>query len=123
MDAKSPARFAHTLVAALAASVVTLGALTANDPTLAQQLPATPEPVEETFLGASVADLEAAFWACDYRATTHGVHSTPVEICATATAELKRVKFRGSFEELLAWWRLNKVAEHRALERSGFGTP
>jgi hypothetical protein len=123
MNTKSPAGFAHTVIAAVAAAVVTLGALTANDPTLAQQLAAAPESSEEVFAGASLADLEKAFWACDYRATTHGVHSTPVEICATATAELKRIKFGGSFEELLAWWRQNKIAEHRALEQSGLRAP
>jgi hypothetical protein len=124
MNPRSAARVVHTIVATLTASVVTLGALTADHVSLAQELPAAAaESVQNPFNGVSVADLEKAFWACDYRATTHGVHATPVEICATATAELKRLKFGGSFEELLAWWHLNKLAEHRALEQSGSASP
>ena len=72
---------------------------------------AAPEPLA----GATVADLEKAFWACDYTATTRGVQATPVEICALATDELKRVKFGGSLADLLAWWQVNKAIEHRAL--------
>jgi hypothetical protein len=123
MNAKSPTRLSHTLVAAVAAAVAAVGALTTNEVSLAQQLPPAAESVEEALAKASLADLEKAFWACDYRATTHGVHATPVEICATATSELKRLKFGGSFDELLAWWRQNKIAQHQALEQSALAAP
>ena len=65
--------------------------------------------------------LEEIFWHCDYVATTQGMDATPVRECANATRELRRVKFDGSFQRMLAWWRENKPAEHRriALERNG----
>jgi hypothetical protein len=62
-------------------------------------------------------ELERAFWACDYVATTHGVLATPVAACRYATEELKQQKFGGSFAQLLEWWRANKAAEHRRLAR------
>lgn len=70
-------------------------------------------PVEQL----SVADLEQAFWECDYFATTRGIASTPASKCAVVTATLKKVKFKGDYEALLAWWRDNKVTEHARLRR------
>ena len=58
------------------------------------------------------AELEDIFWHCDYVATTQGMDATPVRECAAATRELRRLKFDGSFNRLLAWWRENKPAEH-----------
>lgn len=66
---------------------------------------------------SATADLERAFWACDYVATTRGVQATPVAACRHATESLKREKFGGSFPAMLEWWRLNKVARHREIER------
>ena len=66
----------------------------------------------------AIADLEAAFWICDYVATTHGVRATPIAACRYATESLKREKFGGSFAAMLAWWRDNKAAEHGRLERT-----
>ena len=68
--------------------------------------------------GSSLAQLEEIFWACDYVATTRGVDATPVAQCATATRELRRVKFANSFHALLAWWQENKAAEHERVRRS-----
>lgn len=61
------------------------------------------------------ATLEGAFWVCDYVATTKGVHFTPVHHCVAVTEELKQKKFGGDFEQMLNWWRNNKVAEHGKL--------
>ena len=65
----------------------------------------------------AVSDLETAFWACDYAATTRGVLSTPVEICGALTEDFKRVRFGGDFAALLKWWQENKAAAHRNLAR------
>jgi hypothetical protein len=65
----------------------------------------------------SLGDLEKAFWACDYAATTRGVLSTPVEICGAVTEDFKRVRFAGDFEALLKWWQENKAMAHRDLAR------
>lgn len=64
-----------------------------------------------------VADLERAFWACDYVATTQGVSATPIAACKLATETLKKQKFGGDFEAFLSWWRENKPSEHLKMDR------
>ena len=59
-----------------------------------------------------LAELEHAFWGCDYVATTRGVHAAPVEMCSVVTEELKQKKFHGNFLEMLEWWRQEKRAGH-----------
>ena len=66
---------------------------------------------------AATAELESAFWACDYVATTRGVQATPVAACRHATESLKREKFGGSFPAMLEWWRVNRVARHQEMQR------
>ena len=63
-----------------------------------------------------MADLEQAFWICDYTASTRGVHATPVEMCSAVTDELKQQKFGGDFGEMLEWWRQKKPVEHNRLQ-------
>jgi hypothetical protein len=65
-----------------------------------------------TTSGIDLAQLEDIFWTCDYVATTQGVLATPARECAAATRELRQVKFGGSFQRLLEWWREHKPAEH-----------
>lgn len=65
----------------------------------------------------NVADLERAFWACDYVATTKGVSATPIAACKFATETLKKQKFGGDFEAFLSWWRENKLSEHLKMGR------
>jgi len=65
------------------------------------------------------ADLERAFWMCDYTATTRGMHATPVDMCIAVTDELKSEKFGGDFKEMLSWWQQNKFAEHQKLKSGG----
>jgi hypothetical protein len=81
----------------------------------AQDRAVSPETPQQQIATMSAGDLQRAFWTCDYAATTRGVHATPVELCAAIMEELKQSKFGGSFEDLLAWWRLHKAAEHDAL--------
>lgn len=63
----------------------------------------------------TIADLEKAFWICDYTATEKGVNATPVDICSKVTEDLKNEKFNGDFEDLTDWWRQNKLAVHQSL--------
>ena len=65
--------------------------------------------------GPDLAQLEAIFWSCDYVATTRGIDATPMRECAAATRELRQLKFEGSFQRMLAWWRENKPAVHGRL--------
>lgn len=60
------------------------------------------------------ADLEKAFWACDYAATTRGVIGGEAAMCGVIHEELKWSKFAGDFQAMLSWWQQNKAAEHQA---------
>jgi hypothetical protein len=80
---------------------------------------------EATFAGPSaekaavptkLADLEKGFWVCDYIGTMRGVEGPHAVTCGANYEELKQTKFGGDFEKLVTWWRLNKVAQHKALE-------
>jgi len=66
----------------------------------------------------TIAELEKAFWHCDYVATKRGVLATPMAACKHAMDELKRLKFNGRFSALVEWWRENKVVEHGKVERA-----
>jgi hypothetical protein len=79
---------------------------------------AVPEPAADSGpLDVDMVELEQAFWACDYVATTSGVQATPVAACRYVTEELKVRKFGGSFGQMLEWWRANKPAAHRRIAR------
>ena len=79
--------------------------------------------VEEAALTPTeLTDLEKVFWTCDYLGTKQGVDMNTAATCGAATDELKRIKFGGDFERLVAWWQLNKAAEHKAVERDSAAT-
>ncbi|HET9653353.1 MAG TPA: hypothetical protein VFP36_14225 [Usitatibacter sp.] len=67
---------------------------------------------------ASLAQLEDAFWFCDYVATTQGVAAAPRAACRYVTEEVKRQKFGGDFDRFLQWWRDNKAAEYARIEHA-----
>jgi hypothetical protein len=83
---------------------------------LAQNAPAAPAAM--TAGGLSGSELEQAFWMCDYIGTTQSVDGATAVACVTITDELKVKRFDGDFDALLAWWRSNKPAAHRAMEIS-----
>ena len=93
------------------ACVLALGMVLGSHGALAQQA----QPVSHL----AAPELEEAFWACDYLATTRGVDATPVETCGAVYAQLKESKFRGDFGLLLTWWQDNKAAEHQKLISRG----
>ena len=95
------------LVAMLLAGCVQAPVQEASPPARAQDTP-----IATT---AALAQLEEIFWTCDYLATTRGVDATPITQCTAATRELRRVKFEGSFQRMLVWWRENKTAVHGRL--------
>jgi hypothetical protein len=73
--------------------------------------------VARSSVGApKIAELEKQFWVCDYIGTTRGIEGPHWEVCSANYEELKQTKFGGDFEKLVTWWRLNKVAQHQALE-------
>ena len=67
--------------------------------------------------------LEDAFWACDYIATTHGTAAAAGEACVAAYEEFKAAKFGGNFEELVAWWQLNKADAHARMHELAGAAP
>jgi len=66
-----------------------------------------------------IADLEREFWICDYLGTTRGIEGPHAVTCGANFEALKQTKFGSDFEKLVTWWRLNKVAQHKALESTG----
>jgi hypothetical protein len=97
------------------ACVVGVSTFAAHGLALAQQTMLAPDSARAFAAAMGPADLEKAFWVCDYTATVAGVQATPVALCAAVWDEIKQPKFGGSFEDLLAWWQSNKAAEHEAL--------
>jgi hypothetical protein len=114
MGAKTPKRRA-TLLVCVTAFAVGLGALAQSNATYGQQRDIDAASAEEIAAAMRPEDLEKAFWLCDYTATTHGIDATPVAICGAGWEEFKQSRFGGSFDELLGWWQVHKVAEHTAL--------
>ena len=72
--------------------------------------------VEAQGAGAKIAELEKGFWVCDYLGATRGTEGAHAYSCGANFEELKQKKFGGDFEALLDWWRVNKAAQHAALE-------
>jgi hypothetical protein len=74
---------------------------------------------EARMTNVKLAELEKTFWLCDHAATRRGVDPELGMMCVGATEELKREKFGGDAEKMLAWWQRNKVAQHRKLDQAG----
>ena len=68
---------------------------------------------------SKIAELEKGFWVCDYLGTTRGVEGSYGVTCGANFEELKQTKFGGDFDALVQWWRVNKAAQHKALESVG----
>jgi hypothetical protein len=66
--------------------------------------------------GASLANLEGAFWVCDYTATKRRASDDQIGMCTATYDALKERKFGGDFDALLLWWQKNRAAEHARLE-------
>lgn len=67
----------------------------------------------------STAELEAAFWRCDYETTQGLLDIGTAEVCSNATEALRMARFEGDFNAMLAWWQQNKESKHRALRVAG----
>jgi hypothetical protein len=116
MCAKRSDGFGRRISFNAAACALALGALSPHCGTAsAQQSSVSPRPLQARAGVLRVADLEKAFWMCDYAATTRGVHATPVDVCSALTDDFKNARFGGDFEQMLRWWQKNKLAEHQKL--------
>jgi len=95
---------AAILAASMVAATGSLQAASAPEP---QRVSITPA---SRYATASMADLEKAFWVCDYLATTEGIGDA--QTCSAVSEALKERRFAGDLEGLLSWWRENKVVQH-----------
>jgi hypothetical protein len=78
---------------------------------------------DTSLTSGQMVDLEKAFWVCDYAGTRGMVDPSQGAVCIVITDELKRVKFDGDFDRLVAWWKVNKMARHQELERAPISAP
>ena len=78
--------------------------------------PTAPPAVPVASAALAPADLEQAFWVCDYVATTYGMQAAPVDLCSEVTAALQKQKFSGDFAQMLEWWGRNKTTEHARVQ-------
>ncbi|QHE77482.1 hypothetical protein [Hydrogenophaga sp. PBL-H3] len=95
---------------AAAAVLIVAGVAGWSAPTSAQSTTGAEWPLEE---------IEKAFWACDYAASTRLVEMGSAIACSRLTEALRQLKFDGDFNAMLNWWQQHKEAEHRALAKAG----
>ena len=88
-----------------------------NDPVIDKHDFINPQKSIEAARGAI--ELERLFWMCDYAATAGTLQDNEIEMCGAAIEQVKVARFDGDYDKLLAWWRLNKEAEHQALFGAG----
>ena len=91
--------------------VTTIGVLGSVEIALAQEPQRMVAASASELSSAKLTNLEHAFWVCDYVATTRGGSDVPT--CTAVYEAVKQLKFGGDFDKLVAWWRQNKVAQHR----------
>ncbi len=102
------------------ASALTVGAMLAcsGAGALAEELPGKHSTSQTRAGGSKWAELEQTFWMCDHAAAKGMIDVNHGAVCGAVTDELRREKFDGDFEKLLAWWRLNKAREHHKLDQA-----
>ena len=110
-----PSVHANAALRTLAGTV--LGAVCVG--ALAQSRADPPQPAQFVRSASASTALESAFWACDYAASRRPLDSGDALACSVATEELKRMRFGGDFDAMLAWWQRSKAAAHRALDAAG----
>ena len=91
--------------------IATIGVWLGSANAMAQQSQRTLIAPTSQLASARLADLENAFWVCDYVATTRG--GGDVSVCTAVYEALRERKFAGDFDRLVAWWRQHKVAQHQ----------
>ena len=118
---RQPAQLGSGPVAMLVASLIA-AAVFFQPPAYSAEATFASASAEEAAIARSadsatkIAELEKKFWICDYIGTTRGVEGLLAVTCGANFEGLKQTKFSGDFEKLVTWWRLNKIAQHQALE-------
>lgn len=91
-------------------------AMVAGTGSVHAQLPRSAAAAPTILAGLTVAELERAFWICDWTTTTRVLSADMFTACAAASDELKTRKFDGDFDRMIDWWRKNKSAAHAGLQ-------
>lgn len=112
MFGKATKRRISSTMMKIAASAAMAAALGWTGSASAQQS-GTRSMVAVQLASARLADLEAAFWACEYAATTRGAAN--IVACSLVYDSLQERKFGGDFDGLVKWWQQNRVSEFRRL--------
>jgi len=109
-------QYGFSALANTAALVAVAVALVCNGGSaLAQEPQRAPSAQPAHLVSVRLADLEDAFWICDYTATTRRAPAADIATCSAIYDALKERKFGGDFDKLLYWWQQNKVAQHERL--------
>lgn len=116
-----PRRRANVRAVASIALAVAIGSL----PVAHSAQPGTdaPHAARPATAGQAPAQQERAFWLCDYASTHRAFDTGDAMGCSTITEALKREKFGGNLDAMLAWWRQGRSAAHRMLEAAGAAAP
>jgi hypothetical protein len=61
------------------------------------------------------AELERAFWLCDYASATGPVDAGTLVTCSAVYEDLSIRKFEGDLEAMLTWYEQNKAVQHHAI--------
>ncbi len=121
---RQPAQFGSAPAAMIFGSLLVAAAIVFQSPALRRRPTWVPLPKLQLALAATkghvsaakIAELEKGFWVCDYLGTTRGTEGSHGVECGANYEELKQTKFGGDFDALVQWWRVNKAAQHAALE-------
>jgi hypothetical protein len=60
------------------------------------------------------AELERAFWLCDYAGTTGPVDVDTAMACSSIYEDLSIRKFKGDLDAVLLWYQQNKAVQYQA---------
>lgn len=61
--------------------------------------------------GMPEAEVEKAYWDCEFAATTAQISLDDAAACSEIYEHLKKYRFGDRFDHFLAWWNENKVRE------------
>ena len=74
-------------------------------------LPTIALAVSAALSGLSAAEVEKAYWDCEFTATQGIVSYEDAPLCSELFEHLKENKFLGDFKQFLIWWQQHKDQE------------
>ena len=103
---------------ALAAVLSCFGIATHAQQQTAAVVRPSPADVSQT-----TAELEGAFWQCDYSFSKGNADRYKAAICGRVIEGIQKQKFNGDIERLLQWWQQNHAIQHRKLAEQDIELP